>query len=101
MAIKLYVGNLAYTADEDDLRTLFEQAGSVESVKVITDRYTNQPRGFAFVEMGSKAEAVKAIQMFNGYSLKDRNLVVNEARPPEDRGGFRSGGPRRGGRQRH
>ncbi len=95
MANKLYVGNLAYSTTEDDLRTLFAQAGAVASVALITDRETGRSKGFAFVEMSNTAEAQKAIGMFNGFTLGDRQLTVNEARPREDRGGF--GGPRGGG----
>ncbi|HLF27790.1 MAG TPA: RNA-binding protein [Anaerolineae bacterium] len=108
MDVKLYVGNLSYTTTEDDLRTLFTQAGTVTSVALIKDRDTNRSKGFAFIEMSSQAEAQKAISMFNAYSLNDRNLTVNLARPREERsgggGGFggRSGGfgNRGGGRDR-
>jgi RNA recognition motif-containing protein len=105
MDVKLYVGNLSYSTTEDDLRTLFAQAGTVASVALIKDRDTNRSKGFAFVEMSNQAEAQKAISMFNSYAMNDRNLTVNLARPREersggDRGGFgnRGGGrPRRGG----
>ncbi len=89
METKLYVGNLAYTATEDDLRTLFAQAGAVKSVTLIKDRDTGRSKGFAFVEMDTQAEAQKAISLFNGSSLHDRALTVNLARPREDRGGGR------------
>ncbi len=89
MDTKLYVGNLSYTTTEDDLRALFAQAGTVTSVTLIKDRYTNRSKGFAFVEMGNQAEAQNAIRMFNSYSLNDRNLTVNVARPREERGGPR------------
>jgi RNA recognition motif-containing protein len=102
METKLYVGNLAYTATEDDLRTLFAQAGAVKSVTLIKDRDTGRSKGFAFVEMDTQAEAQKAISLFNGSSLHDRALTVNLARPREDRGGGRfdkgRGGGRPGGR---
>lgn len=93
MSSKLYVGNLSYQATEEDLRALFQQAGTVESVKIIVDQYSGRSRGFGFVEMSSREEGVKAIEMFNGHSLKDRSLVVNEARPqrgnaPRGRGGY-------------
>jgi RNA recognition motif-containing protein len=94
MDVKLYVGNLSYSTTEDDLRTLFAQAGTVASVAVIKDRDTGQSKGFAFVEMSTQAEAQKAISQFNGQTLKDRALTVNIARPREERGGF---GDRRGG----
>ena len=98
MESKLYVGNLSYTATEDELRQLFSQAGSVKSVSVIKDRDTGRSKGFAFVEMASDDDAQKAISQFNGQSFQDRSLKVNVARPREDRprgGGF--GGPRGGG----
>ena len=101
MDVKLYVGNLPYTTSEDELRTLFGQAGSVASVAVIKDRDTGRSRGFAFVEMGTQAEAQKAITTFHGYRMGDRELVVNLARPQESRGGggggFRGGGGGAGG----
>jgi RNA recognition motif-containing protein len=107
METKLYVGNLAYSATEDELRRLFTQAGAVQSVNVIKDRDTGRSKGFAFVEMSTQAEAEKAISLFNGASFHDRALTVNLARPREARGGFRKrggdrsgGGSRGGGRQR-
>lgn len=95
MDVKLYVGNLSYSTTEDDLRTLFAQAGTVTSVALIKDRDTGRSKGFAFVEMGSQAEAEKAISMFNAYSLQNRELTVNMARPREERG-FGGGGGRGG-----
>ncbi len=95
MDVKLYVGNMPYSTTEDELRTLFSQAGTVASVAVIKDRDTGQSKGFGFIEMGTQAEAQKAITMFNRYQLGDRALTVNLARPREDRGG--PGGDRRGG----
>ena len=101
MDSKLYVGNMPYTTTEDELRTLFGQAGNVTSVAVIKDRDTGQSKGFGFVEMGSQADAQKAIGMFNGHRMGDRTLTVNVARPREERGGgggFGGGfGDRRGG----
>jgi RNA recognition motif-containing protein len=97
MDVKLYVGNLAYSTSEDDLRTLFGQAGTVASVAVIKDRDTGQSKGFAFVEMSTQAEAQKAITQFNAKDFQDRALTVNLARPREERGGF---GPRRSGNSR-
>jgi RNA recognition motif-containing protein len=90
MEAKLYVGNLSYETTEDNLRELFMQAGSVVSVAVIREPGSNRSKGFAFVEMSSQAEAQKAISMFNGHTLADRQLNVNIARPREERGGFRS-----------
>ncbi|MEE9325388.1 MAG: RNA-binding protein [Dehalococcoidia bacterium] len=81
MATKLYVGGLSFSTTEDELRTLFEEIGQVESVAVITDRYSGRSRGFGFVEMVSQEEAQKAIEQLNGREVGDRNIVVNEARP--------------------
>ncbi len=99
METKIYVGNLSYDTTEDELKELFAQAGTVASVALIKDRDTGQSKGFAFVEMSNQAEAEKAIQMFNGQSLKNRELKVNLARPKEERGGYGrgSGGYGRGG----
>jgi RNA recognition motif-containing protein len=97
MDVKLYVGNLSYATTEDELRTLFAQAGTVASVAVIKDRDTGQSKGFAFVEMATQAEAQKAISQFNAKELGDRALTVNLARPREERGGFND---RRGGSSR-
>ena len=99
MEVKLYVGNLAYSTTEDELRTLFAQAGTIVSVAVIKDRDTGNSKGFAFVEMASQADAQKAISMFNSYRLGDRTLTVNPARPREERsgGGGGFGGGRSGG----
>lgn len=88
MESKLYVGNLSYSTTEDDLRSLFFQAGTVTSVALIKDRDSGQSKGFAFVEMSSQSEAQKAITMFNGYSMGNRELRVSMARPREERGGF-------------
>ena len=93
MESKLYVGNLSYTATEEELQNFFAQAGTVKTVTIVKDRETGRARGFAFVEMGSDAEAQKAISMFNGQNFMDRALTVNLARPREDRGGAnRTGG---------
>ena len=103
MAAKLFVGNLSFQATEEDLRELFQQAGNVETVRIITDQFTGRPRGFGFVEMATKEEATKAVEMLNGRLFRDRNLVVDEARPQPQRsggGGDRGGGgrgPRPGG----
>ena len=95
MAAKLFVGNLSFQATEEDLRELFQQAGTVETVRIITDQFTGRPRGFGFVEMATKEEATKAIEMLNGRLFRDRNLVVDEARPQPQRG---AGGPGRSDR---
>ena len=89
MEAKLYVGNLSYTTTEQNIRELFMQAGNVTSVALIKEPGTQRSKGFAFVEMSSQSEAQKAISMFNGHTLNDRQLTVNVARPREERGGFR------------
>ena len=97
MATKLYVGNLSYQTTEQDLSRLFGESGTVVSAQVITDRDTGQPRGFAFVEMSTEAEAQAAIAANNGKNVDGRPLTVNESRPREGGGGGRSGGGRSGG----
>ena len=98
MGNKLYVGNLAYSIRDDDLQQSFSQYGHVASAKVMMDRETGRSKGFGFVEMGSDAEAQAAINGLNGQSIEGRALVVNEARPKEDRpGGFGGGGGGRSG----
>lgn len=102
----IYVGNLSFDASESQVRTLFEAYGTVDSVSIITDRDTGQPRGFAFVEMPDDDAATKAMEALNGTSLGGRNLNINEARPKAERprggggggrGGYGGGG---GGRDR-
>lgn len=98
MGNKLYVGNLAYSVRDDSLQQAFSQFGAVTSAKVMMDRDTGRSKGFGFVEMGSDAEAQAAINGMNGQALEGRAIVVNEARPREDRpGGFGGGGGGRGG----
>ena len=97
METKLYVGNLSYSTTEEDIRTLFTQAGSVTSVALIKDRDTGRSKGFAFVEMGAQSDAQKAITMFHAFKMGERELVVNMARPREERSGGGFGGPRRDG----
>ncbi|MFZ0009536.1 MAG: RNA-binding protein [Steroidobacteraceae bacterium] len=93
---KIYVGNLPFTTTDEELRTLFSQHGTVESVSLPTDRETGRPRGFAFVEM-SQADASRAIQSLNGKDLGGRPLRVNEAEDkPRARGGGGGGGGARG-----
>ena len=94
MPSKLYVGNLAYAVSNDDLQQLFSQVGQVQSVAIITDKFSGQSKGFGFVEMANAEDAAKAIQQFNETELKGRNIKVNEAKPREGGGG---GGPRGGG----
>ena len=100
MGRKLYVGNLPYSASEQDLQDLFSQAGPVDSVNVMRDMATGRARGFAFVEMGSDADAQKAIDQFNNTDLGGRNLTVNEARPKTPGGGGGYGGGGGGGSRR-
>lgn len=98
MGNKLYVGNLAYSVRDESLQQAFSQYGHVTSAKVMMDRDTGRSKGFGFVEMGSDAEAQAAINGMNGQPLEGRAIVVNEARPREDRpGGGYGGGGSRGG----
>jgi RNA recognition motif-containing protein len=95
---KLYVGNLSYSVRDESLQQQFSAFGTVTSAKVMMDRDTGRSKGFGFVEMGSDAEAQAAIRGMNGQSIDGRALVVNEARPKEDRpGGFGGGGGGYGG----
>jgi RNA recognition motif-containing protein len=112
MGRKLYVGNLAYSVNQQTLQDTFSQCGTVDSVDVITDRDTGQSKGFAFVEMSRDSEAQKAIEELNGSSLDGREIKVNEAKPKaprnersgggyggsRGRGGYGGGGGRGGGR---
>jgi len=82
---KLYVGNLSYQVTEDELRQLFAEAGSIQSIAIPVDRATNQPRGFAFVEMSTDAEAQKAISMYDGQTVGQRQIRVNVSQPKESR----------------
>ena len=93
--MNMYVGNLSFEATEEDLREAFEEHGQVDSVAVITDRYTGEPRGYGFVEMPDQAEAQAAIDALNGLELKGRELRIEEARP---RSGRRRDRGDRGGR---
>ena len=102
---KLYVGSLPYSVTEEELRNLFSGYGTVESARIITDKFTGQSKGFGFVEMASGEEAQKAIQGANGTTIGGRTLIVNEARPEERRersfgGGGGGGGNRFGGEDR-
>jgi RNA recognition motif-containing protein len=92
--MRIYVGNLSYDTTEDELKKDFSTFGEVVSVSVVTDRYSGRSKGFAFVEMTNKAEADAAIAGLNGKSVKERTLVVNEARPRTEGGS--SGGSRGG-----
>ena len=101
MGTKLYVGNLSFNTTETDLQDLFAQAGTVQDVMLMQDKFTGKSRGFAFVTMGSEQDAQNAIQQFNGKTVEGRALTVNEARPREARpqgGGGGGGGYGGGGR---
>jgi len=91
---KLYVGNLPYETTQEQIRELFAQAGEVSEVTLITDRETGRLKGFGFVEMATEEVSGEAIKRFNGYSLGERALTVNEARPREDRSNSSAGGRR-------
>jgi len=100
---RLFVGNLPFTVTEDSLTELFGKAGKVASVKIITDKYSGRSKGFAFVEMEDEKAAEEAIKLYNDTELEGRKIVVNVARPMEERprrdfgGGDRGGGDRGGG----
>jgi cold-inducible RNA-binding protein len=103
MATKLYVGNLSYNTTEDQVRTLFAQAGEVSEIAFIMDRDTGRPKGFGFVTMATEEASKEAIKRFNGFTMDNRALTVNEARPREERtsnGGFGGGRGGNGGRGR-
>jgi cold-inducible RNA-binding protein len=85
MDTKIYVGNLPFSATEEELKTLFTECGTVTSVALITDKFSGKPRGFGFVEMSTPEEAQAVIAKFNGYTMGDRALRVNIAKPREDR----------------
>ena len=95
--MKIYVGNLSSETTEEELRQEFEAFGEVESVNIITDKYSGRPKGFGFVEMASVSEGQAAITGLNGKTLKERTLSINTARPRSDN---RSGGESYGGSQR-
>jgi len=95
--MNIYVGNLSYSSTGESLQALFEQHGAVNSVRVITDKFTGSPRGFAFVEMASGDEATAAIAALNGFEFEGKRLRVNEARPREQRPGGHQGGHHGGG----
>jgi cold-inducible RNA-binding protein len=112
MGTKLYVGNLSFNTTENELQELFAQAGTVQEVNLMQDKFTGKSRGFAFVTMGSEEDAQNAISKFNGQTVEGRALTVNEARPREPRppgggggrgyggGGGGYGGRREGGQRR-
>ncbi len=92
--MNIFVGNLASTVKEDELRALFSQHGKVDSVKIIRDMFTQTSKGFGFIEMPGKAEAQKALDELNTYELNGKKLTVNEARPQRERRGGGGGGRR-------
>ena len=85
--MNIYVSNLSFNVEDEDLRGFFEEYGEIKSAKVITDKFTQKSRGFGFVEMGDDGEAQKAIDALNGADYNGRPLTVKEAKPREDRGG--------------
>lgn len=95
--MNIYVANISFKADENQLRQIFEEFGQVSSIKIVTDRETGRSRGFGFVEMPNEAEGRQAISALNGKSVYDRQLVVNEARPKSEGGSKGFGGNRGGG----
>lgn len=103
MSVKLYVGNLSYEVTESELNDLFTPFGTVESARIITDKFTGNSKGFGFVEMANREEATAAMNDLNGKTINNRAMVVNEARPqtktPRSGGGGGFGGnrPSRGG----
>jgi RNA recognition motif-containing protein len=99
--MNIYVGNLSQEVKEEELSELFSQHGKVSSAKVIRDMFTQESRGFGFVEMPAQAEAMKAIESLNTFELKGKKIVVNEARPQRERrgGGGRGAGGRGRGRR--
>jgi RNA recognition motif-containing protein len=97
MGNKLYVGNLSFNTTETELQDLFAQAGVVNEVVLMQDKFTGKSRGFAFVTMATDAEATAAVTQFNGKTVDGRPLTVNEARPREERSGGGGGGGYRGG----
>lgn len=105
--MNIYVGNLSYSTTEEDLKTAFQAFGEVASANIIRDQYSNQSKGFGFVEMPERTAAESAINALNGKEMNGRTLTVNEARPRADKGrsGFGGGGGRRsgggGGRSRY
>ncbi|MCL4458816.1 MAG: RNA-binding protein [Chloroflexi bacterium] len=100
MATKLYVGGLSLSTTVEELKAFFGKVGTVESATIVADKFSGQSRGFGFVEMSTNQEAQQAIQQLNGQILGGQAIVVNEARPQKERGGFRRGSERPGGSRR-
>ena len=92
MSMKLYVGNLSYEVSESELNDLFSPFGEVEETKIITDRFSGRSKGFGFVEMTSREDGERAIKELNGKVVRERTIIVNEARPRQSRSGGGSGG---------
>jgi cold-inducible RNA-binding protein len=99
--MNIYVGNLSYSSGDTDIRTIFERFGEVDTVSVITDKFTGKSRGFAFVEMPDSAAAKEAIDGLNGTEFDEREIVVREARPRTERSNDRGGGGGGGRGQRY
>ena len=97
MSMKLYVGNLSFTTSTQDLEEMFGKVGTVESTNIIEDRETGRSRGFGFVEMSSNEEGAKAIEQLNAKEINGREIIVNEAKPRENRASNGGGGGNRGG----
>ncbi len=97
ITMNIYIGNLDYAVNEQQLQELFQQYGEVTSAKIITDKFTGRSKGFGFVEMSNDADATAAIEALNGTAMKNRNISVTEARPREEGSGNRGGGFNRGG----
>jgi RNA recognition motif-containing protein len=95
--MNIYVGNLGQSVTEEALRSLFAAFGAVDSIRIIKDKFTGSPRGFAFVEMSNSEEAGRAIEQLNGAELEGQRIRVNEARPPQARPSHGGGRPRHGG----
>ena len=93
--MNIYVGNLSFEVTDDDLQQLFAQHGEVKSASVVKDRFSGESRGFGFVEMPSKEEAMAAINALNGMDVKGRSIMVNEAKPKTPKRGGGGGGGRR------
>jgi cold-inducible RNA-binding protein len=99
--MNIYIGNLSYSSGDTDIRTIFERFGEVDTVSVITDKFTGKSRGFAFVEMPDSAAAKEAIDGLNGTEFDEREIVVREARPRTERSNDRGGGGGGGRGQRY
>jgi RNA recognition motif-containing protein len=97
ITMNIYIGNLDYAVNEQNLQELFQQYGEVASAKIITDKFTGRSKGFGFVEMPNDGDATSAIEALNGTAMKSRNISVTEARPKEEGSGNRGGGFNRGG----